>query len=204
MAQLAQQSKYEVLLREAVQLRKKHESRAKDFVPQLYAILVEKEGMMPKDAAGRIYKDLAGVWQKDTIRRLLPAEAKDQSARERQALSRLHLVNNAGLILQTGDPSNGKGRSVAYLERENAKLAKKVETLQQEKRMLLEKTMRLERMLTEHSSRNGERKTKESEEVVVMPPHLFMKAFTLMRSSTKPLALKIAAEEVVDVDKISM
>lgn len=163
----------------------------------MYAILVEKEGLGPKDAAGRIYSDLAGIWKKDTIRRLLPAEAKDQSARARQALSRLHLVSNAGLILQ----ADGKGRSAAYLERENVRLVKKVEALQQEKRTLLEKAMRLERVLMQHKS--GHKQRKKNEAMVVMPPHLFMKAFTLMRSSTKPLVLKVTADEVVDVEKMS-
>lgn len=67
--------------------------------------------------------------------------------------------------------------------------------------MLLEKTLRLEKMSRRpHTAR---RRTRKQQDTIVMPPHLFMKAFTLMRSSTKPLVLKVAADEVVDVDKMN-
>jgi hypothetical protein len=201
MSMLVQHREYDELLAEAIQLHRRHETRAKDFVPKMYAILVEKEGLTPQDAADRIYKDLAGIWQKDTIRRLLPVEAKNPVARVKQALSRLHKVSNAGSILQTDEPSNGNGRSMVYLEHENAILAKKVEALQEEKKLLLEKMLRLERALAQH---RGEHKAKKKDGMtIVMPPHLFVKAFTLMRSSPKPLVLKAVADEVVDVDKMS-
>jgi hypothetical protein len=200
------QNEYDQLLSEARLLRKQHETYAKDFVPKMYAILREKEGLAPQDAADRIYKDLTGIWEKDTIRRLLPVEAKNQLAREKQALSRLHLVSHAGLILQRNTDLNPEsdGKMALRLEQENAKLKKAVEALEEEKKTLLETTLRLERMLKQHQRGIGVHKAKMKTEIsVIMPPHLFMKAFTLMRSSSKPLVLKIAAQEVVDVDKIN-
>lgn len=197
MAELVQQSAYDLLLAEAIRLKTRHERQAKHFVPKMYAALVNDEGLTPQDAADRIYKDLVGIWEKDTIRRLLPVEAKNQSARDRQALSRLRM-KRAGLILQTQDPS---GKSLRELEQKNARLAKLVETLQGEKKALLEKTLRLERMLSQRRDRHKQKATGK-ETTVVMPPHLFMKAFTLMRSSTKPLVLKVSADEVVDIDKV--
>lgn len=47
-----------------MQLRKKHETRARDFVPKIYAILVGKEGLAPRDAADRIYKDLVSLLER--------------------------------------------------------------------------------------------------------------------------------------------
>jgi hypothetical protein len=196
---------YDQLLAEAVRLRKKHETRAKDFVPKMYEVLVEGEGLAPQDAADRIYKDLVGIWEKDTIRRLLPDEVKNQSARERQKQSRSHMVSKAGVILQ----NDGKdGAEMVQLQRQNAQLSDMVEALQKERHELLEKTLRLERMLTVQRElhdpvRNGHMPG-DKRSAVVMPPNLFMKAFTLMRNSTKPLVLKIAADEVVDVEKISV
>jgi len=192
---------YEQLLAEAIRLRKKHETRAKDFIPRMYEILAKSEGLTPQDAADRIYKDLVGIWEKDTIRRLLPIETKNQSARERQALSRMS-IKSSGVILQTEEGPDDK--SLAELERQNSRLQKTVDILQEEKKSLLEKSLRLERMLAQHQAGSGNsRLTKSGEmKVVVMPPHLFIKTFTLMRSSTKPLVLKIAANEVVDVDKV--
>jgi hypothetical protein len=197
---------YDQLLAEAVRLQKKHETRAKDFVPRMYEVLVEGEGLVPQDAADRIYMDLVGIWEKDTIRRLLPDEVKNQSARERQKQSRSHMVGKAGLILQ----NDGKDATerIVQLQRQNAQLSDMMEALQKERNELLEKTLRLERMLAVQRElhdpvRNGHMPG-DKRSAVVMPPNLFMKAFTLMRNSTKPLVLKIAADEVVDVEKINV
>lgn len=191
---------YDSLLAEVVRLKKRHETRAKDFVPKMYAALVKEDGLLPQDAADRIYKDLVGIWEKDTIRRLLPTEVKNQPARARQALSRSHTVGQAGLALQDKWPLQDPGRIVAHLEQQNVQLREIIGELQEEKRVLLEKTLRLERMLSQDLPRA---RNASKHGVVVMPPHLFIKTFTLMRSSTKPLALKISASEVVDVDKAS-
>lgn len=185
---------YDHLLAEATRLRRQHEVRAKDYVPKMYRILVEASS--PQEAADRIYKDLAGIWEKDTIRRLLPVEAKNQPARTRQALSRSNMTNKAELLMQSED----RGAPMTLIEREYFALVKKLEVLQNEKRALLEKTLRLERMLAQQRPKGPK---VGGREFVVMPPHLFMKAFTLMRSSTKPLALKVEANEVVDIDKAS-
>ena len=219
-------SEYDRLLAEAVRLRRYHETRARDFVPRMYAILVEKEGVAPQDAADRIYKDLVGVWEKDTIRRLLPAEAKNPAARARQALRHTHLVSRMGLVLQSGGSRgdggmflNGNGdKMTSELERENLRLRKALEELEAEKRRLLERTLRLERLVTQRQRALGKDGVKKNNALmmmtttmtatktattVVLPPHLFLKAYSLMRNSTKPLVLKIKATEVVDIDKMN-
>lgn len=219
---------YDRLLAEAVKLGKQHETKAKYFVPKMYDALVKEEGLAPSDAADRIYKDLVGIWQKDTIRRLLPLEAKNQVAREMQALSRFPLESKAGSLLRERKDreaaaaannhedsySSGGKKMVALLEEENARLRKTVEELASAKKSLVERTLRLERLLAEQREQNQHKRdlslTKEEEEAaattttIVLPPHLFMKTFALIRGSTKPLVLKVTAREAVDVDRIKM
>jgi hypothetical protein len=202
MAEIIQSlGEYDNLLAEAIRLKKRHETRAKDFVPKMYSVLVKAEGLAPLDAADRIYKDLVGVWEKDTIRRLLPSEVKNQSARERQALSRSHEVGRGGFNLQNERSSSDPSKMVTHLEQQNVQLREIIEELQEEKKVLLEKTLRMQRMMTQP---HPHRPNAQKEMSIVMPPHLFIKAFTLMRSSTKPLLLRISANEVVDVDKMNM
>ena len=192
-----------------MKLGKQHETKAKHFVPKMYDALVRGEGLEPFDAADRIYKDLVGIWQKDTIRRLLPPETKNQVAREMQALSRFPLESKAGLILrgETADtPTHQDSREViARLEQENARLRKAVEDLESTKKVLIERTLKLERLLAEGRQQRHDGKKgviKAGEEMIVIPPHLFMKTFALMRSSSKPLVLKVMAREAVDIDRM--
>jgi hypothetical protein len=223
---LRQRNEYDRLLAEAVKLGRQHETKAKHFVPKMYDALVKKEGLTPFDAADRIYKDLVGIWQKDTIRRLLPQESKSQVARDMQALSRLTLESNAGSILsrksdehQIGQDgsrivadSEGKSEVIAKLEQENALLVKKLEELENTKKALLERTLKLERLLDEekqqrHRSQqvnDGASIAEKDTATIVLPPHLFMKTFTLMRGSTKPLVLKVMAREAIDVDRVKL
>ncbi len=194
----------------------------------MYDALVKEEGLVLSDAADRIYKDLVGIWQKDTIRRLLPPDAKNQIARDMQALSRFPLESKAGSILHERKDkeaaatannhedsySSGGKKMVALLEEENARLRKTVEELASAKKSLVERTLRLERLLAEQREQNQHKRdlslTKEEEEAaattttIVLPPHLFMKTFALIRGSTKPLVLKVTAREAVDVDRIKM
>ena len=192
----------------------------------MYDALVKEEGLAPLDAADRIYKDLVGIWQKDTIRRLLPPDAKNQVARDMQALSRFPLESKAGSILHERkdkeaaaaannheDSSSSDGnKMVALLEEENARLRKTVEELASVKKSLVERTLRLERLLAEQREQNQHKQdspvNKEGEvaatTTIVLPPHLFMKTFVLIRGSTKPLVLKVTAREAVDVDRIKM
>jgi hypothetical protein len=180
----------------------------------MYEILVKGEGLDPFDAADRIYKDLVGIWQKDTIRRLLPPESKNQVAQDMQALSRFPSESKAGLILResneaVADHNDNGGNTVAVLEEENAKLRKMVEELENAKKSLLEGTLRLEKLLAEqqqHQQRDTHL-TKEEQAAtttIVLPPHLFMKTFALMRGSTKPLVLRVTAREATDVDRMKI
>lgn len=224
---------YDRLLAEAVKLGRQHETKAKYFIPKMYDALVRKEGLTPFDAADRIYRDVLGIWQKDTVRRLLPPEAKDQAARERQALSRLHMsAGGAGLILrkeaeagaleaatdhyhnpheENGD--NGS-RTEQKLEQENAMLRKELQETKNAKSLLLERMLKMEKSFAEqqelerekqqnHSSQASSGVAKKEGEIVtiLLPPSLFMKTYALVRTSSKPLLLKVKAGEAIDIDK---
>lgn len=222
---------YDRLLAEAVKLGRQHETKAKYFIPRMYDALVRKEGLTPFDAADRIYRDVLGIWQKDTLRRLLPPEAKDQAARERQALSRLHMsAGGAGLILRkeagagaleaatnhhnqhevNGD--NGS-RTEQKLEQENAMLRKELQETKNAKGLLLERILRMERSLAEQQELEREKQQNRQPAVqgakdegivtILLPPSLFMKTYALVRSSSNPLLLRVKAGEAIDIDKTS-
>ncbi|HVX02594.1 MAG TPA: hypothetical protein VHA09_05530 [Nitrososphaera sp.] len=236
---------YDRLLAEAVKLGKQHETRAKYYIPKMYDVLVNKEGMTPFEAADSIYRDVAGIWQKDTIRRLLPPEAKDQAARERQVLSRLHMASAAAETTTSSDVGltprkeeelcqaaavdgedqpNYEGDSgyeiVVRLKKENDSLRKELEELENVKRALIKKTLKLELSLTEQQLKYEKKQgaggqqplrsatvSKQEDEMVttiLIPPKLFMKAYVLMRGSSKPLLLRVKAGEAVDIDKTSL
>lgn len=170
----------------------------------MYEILVKEQGLLPTEAADRIYKDLAGIWQKDTIRRLIPPEAKNQVARERQALSRCSLlVNKAGIILRTADIDDNSKMVIIKLEKENARLRNKAEDLNTVNRSQLARILQLEKSIAISRQEKGRGAKKEEQEatMIMLPPHLFMKAFTLMRSCMKPLVLKVEGKEVIDIDR---
>lgn len=248
---------YDRLLAEAVKLGRQHETKAKDFVPKMYDALVKGEGLAPFDAADRIYKDLVGIWQKDTIRRLLPPESKSQTARDMQALSRFTLESKAGAILREGSSNNNSGGGgsseiilpdvaaaagnqessseivvAAQLEQENARLRKAIEDLEITKKVLMERALKLERLLLlaeegrkQQLQQQLQQQSNQSEKgvvavgaegagapttttattttMVMLPPHLFMKAFALMRGSTKPLVLRVVSKEAVDIERMS-
>lgn len=222
---------------EAVKLGRQHETKAKDFVPKMYDALVKGEGLAPFDAADRIYKDLVGIWKKDTIRRLLPPESKNPVARNMQALSRFPSETKAGSTMQ-GSGNGGAGGAAAaaiadhesdedsgdivQLKKENALLRKAVEELESAKKSLLERTLKLEKLLAaqqrqqdpsaspmpRQNFRDEAAKTADAAAssttittTIVLPPHLFMKAYALMRGSTKPLVLRVTAREAVDIDR---
>jgi hypothetical protein len=237
-------SEYDQLLAEAVKMHQEHEIKAKYFIPKMYDAL-RKEDLSPFDAADRIYKDVVGIWQKDTIRRLLPVEAKDQAARERQVLSRRSMAaarNAAGLILRDSSSSlppsstatiaaaatteenphypsqEDNDPAVTKLEQENSQLKKEISDLENTKKSLLERALRLERSLAEqqrqqqrdqqqqsngHQAKDGSA-SKQDEITILLPPNLFMKTYALMRGSTKPLLLKVKAGEAIDVDKANL
>jgi hypothetical protein len=231
--------KYDILLAEAVKLGKAHHAKAKEYVPAMYEILVKKEGVAPADAADRIYKDLVGIWQKDTIRRLLPPETKDQAARERQAVSRLKMKSDAGLILRrdltavTYDDNDNKPNSsynnnnnniqrnntlIVELQQENAKLKREIEELSSFKKLYYsdriipqrrqekqknvyddckEQQLQQSDLIVACTQSKG---VEDEERIIVLPPRLFMKTFTILRSCSRPINLKVKHKEVVDVD----
>jgi hypothetical protein len=196
---------YEQLLEEAMRLGKEHQLKAKYYVPRMYDILVREEGMAPFDAADRIYRDLVGVWQKDTIRRLLPAEAKNQAARERQALSRIKMAENAGSILREQAAfSEQEDSLVSELKKENERLAKKIEELNNLGNSHISKILQLEKRLAMYERKQlnetVEQRTKRLEKVI-MPPELFVKVYSLIRGCSRPLVLTVVGNEVKDIEK---
>lgn len=167
-------------------MHQEHEIKAKYFIPKMYDAL-RKEGLSPFDAADRIYKDVVGIWQKDTIRRLLPVEAKDQAARQRQVLSRQSMAaardTAAGLILREGSSSSttiitaaatteehhhsheDDDPVVIKLEQENAQLKKEIADLGNAKKSLLERALRLERSLTEYQRQQRDQSQQNNHQI---------------------------------------
>lgn len=167
-------------------MHQEHEIKAKYFIPKMYDAL-RKEGLSPFDAADRIYKDVVGIWQKDTIRRLLPVEAKDQAARQRQVLSRQSMAaardTAAGLILREGSSSSttiitaaatteenhhsheDNDPVVIKLEQENAQLKKEIADLGNAKKSLLERALRLERSLTEYQRQQRDQSQQNNHQI---------------------------------------
>ena len=115
------------------------------------------------------------------------------------------------------DPAEGEeaaaaghedGNRIAILEEENARLRRAVEELEDAKKSLLERTLRLERLLAEQEQQQprNQRGTLETATTttIMLPPHLFMKAYALMRGSSKPLVLRVTAKEAVDIDRMKV
>jgi hypothetical protein len=127
-----------------------------------------------------------------------------------QALRRFPLESKVGLILhesnEAGAALDDDSNTVAVLEKENARLRRTVEELESAKKSLLERTLRLERLLAEQQQQynNRQRGIQEPTSTIMLPPHLFMKAYALMRGSTKPLVLRVTAKEAVDIDKMKI
>lgn len=196
-----EKSEYDIILLEAITLGKQHQTKAKYYVPKMYQLLTIIEGLSTVNAAERIYKDLDSAWQKDTIRRLLPPEVKNQVARERQALSRQSLVNKAGSILRKTASEDNNLIVINKLDNENIRLRRELEELKILRHSQMERILQLEKKIEMLQHTRGVRK-EASSKMIIVPPHLFMKVFTLMRSSAKPLALKVEGNEVIDIDKI--
>jgi predicted RNase H-like nuclease (RuvC/YqgF family) len=201
---ISHKQEYDLLLDEAIKLGRDHRRKAKYYVPKMYQLLAEREGLDPPSAASKIYQDLAGIWQKDTIRRLLPVETKDQAARERQALSRIKLGRSTGLVLRQDTENTDK--IVHDLRKENERLNRQVEELERVKNSHLEKILHLERALNmQHNNRVqvGASAERIESKKVVLPPHLFFKAYMLLKGSSRPLVLRVSNNEVQDVERLS-
>jgi hypothetical protein len=203
---------YDELL-EAVKLGGRRQTKARDFVPKMYQALVTIGGLAPQDAADRIYRDLLGIWQKQTIRRLLPLRTKELVAKDMLVAGRAESLSASesapatpGVIILPKDIAIDSREEVVLtgLKQEISQLKKTVSELEGTKRSLLKKTLRLERELKRQKGKNDEKKSGskgQKETTMLLLPHLFMKTFTLMRSSTAPLVLTIAEGHVTSVDE---
>ena len=71
-----------------LQIKKEHQAKAKEFIPQLcYALQNEDAFLSNEDIRDRIKKDLIDIWSKTTIQNNIPDEFKDmakQAAKEKQ------------------------------------------------------------------------------------------------------------------------
>lgn len=74
-------NEYDDLVNKAHEEFKAFRARADSYVPKMYKAL-RAEGVEPMTAKERIETDLADIWRKDTIRRLLPDEAKNTEQSE--------------------------------------------------------------------------------------------------------------------------
>jgi predicted nucleic acid-binding Zn-ribbon protein len=112
---------------------------------------------------------------------------------------------------ENGDNGN---RTEQKLEQENAMLRKELQETKSSKILLLERMLRMEKSLAEQQQREREKQqnrrpgvqgAKDEGEIVtiLLPPSLFMKTYALLRSSSKPLLLKVKAGEAIDIDKTS-
>jgi hypothetical protein len=58
--------------------RSKASSTAKEYVPKLYHILVDEEHKTAEDARDIVQRDLLEYWAKETVRKFIPQEVKDE------------------------------------------------------------------------------------------------------------------------------
>jgi hypothetical protein len=63
------------------------EKLARKYIPLLYKILSEEERLSPEDCRAKLQHDCDKIWAKDTIRKHLPAEAKDAVKRKAGKIS---------------------------------------------------------------------------------------------------------------------
>lgn len=77
-------SQYEIVLAE---LKLKREKLAKKYVPRLYMILRNEEHLPSEECRAKVQRDCGEMWAEDTIRKHLPAEAKNEVRRKAGKIS---------------------------------------------------------------------------------------------------------------------
>jgi predicted nucleic acid-binding Zn-ribbon protein len=104
-------------------------------------------------------------------------------------------------------------RTEQKLEQENAMLRKELQETKNAKSLLLERMLRMEKSFAEQQELEREKQQNRQPGVqgakdegvvtILLPPSLFMKTYALVRSSSKPLLLRVKAGEAIDIDKTS-
>jgi hypothetical protein len=77
-------SHYEIVLAE---LKLKREKLAKKYIPKLYRILRNEEHLPSEECRAKVQRDCGDMWAEDTIRKHLPAEAKNEVRRRAGKIS---------------------------------------------------------------------------------------------------------------------
>jgi hypothetical protein len=77
-------SHYEIVLAE---LKLKREKLAKKYIPKLYRILRNEEHLPSEECRAKVQRDCGDMWAEDTIRKHLPAEAKNEVRRKAGKIS---------------------------------------------------------------------------------------------------------------------
>jgi hypothetical protein len=69
------------------ELREKNRKLASKYINELYYILNEEEHLTPVQCRSKIESDCSDIWSKDTIRKYLPLEAKNETKRKAGKIS---------------------------------------------------------------------------------------------------------------------
>jgi hypothetical protein len=77
-------SRYKRVLEE---LRSKTGKLASEYIPELYFILKNEEGLSPEDCRARIEHDCEDIWTRNTVRKYLPPETKNATKRKAGKIS---------------------------------------------------------------------------------------------------------------------
>ncbi|HEY7080498.1 MAG TPA: hypothetical protein VH500_12400 [Nitrososphaeraceae archaeon] len=102
------------------QIKKEHQAKAKEFIPQLcYALQNEDPFLSDEDIRDRIKKDLIDIWSKTTIQNNIPDEFKDeakQAAKEKADQKRKNVVEECVTVSSQTVPEQSSSGNTAIFE----------------------------------------------------------------------------------------
>ena len=108
---------YDELLR---QIKKEHQAKAKEFIPQLcYALQNEDAFLSNEDIRDRIKKDLIDIWSKTTIQNNIPDEFKDdakQAAKEKADQKRKNVIEECVTVSSQMVPEQSSSGNTTIFE----------------------------------------------------------------------------------------
>jgi hypothetical protein len=89
------------------ELKAKGHKLANQYVVELYTILRDEERLPPEDCRAKIEHDCLDLWSKATIRKYLPAEAKDAKKQEAGKIGGESKKNKKKALLLVAHSENG-------------------------------------------------------------------------------------------------
>ena len=108
---------YDELLR---QIKKEHQAKAKEFIPQLcYALQNEDAFLSNEDIRDRIKKDLIDIWSKTTIQNNIPDEFKNdakQAAKEKADQKRKNVIEECVTVPSQMVPEQSSSGNATIFE----------------------------------------------------------------------------------------